>query len=255
MKKQSTLIIAIIATSIILSITSCTKTGPAGPTGPSGPTLTGSITGFVTTYDQYGFKVAADQSGVMLILDNPLDTAYTDASGKYTFNNIQTGTYSYTISRAGYSTTRVQDLGCAGGGATLRNVGINRPPYFGLVAVNDTIENTIANGPGILVRGTDTADTSPRTFIIFANSASTVSSTPANFIYYNSGTIKAGATSFALYITSRELNDAGIASGSTVYLAVYPVSTGLISYTDLATGRAFITSVGTTPTALSAIVP
>ena len=261
MKNKFSLLLASIAVILIVWIGGCAKdgaTGPAGPTGPTGttgPALTGSLTGFVTTYDQYNYKVAADQGGVLLTIDNTTDSAITDATGKYTFSNLTTGIYTVTITKANYSTYKVIDIGVVGGGSTLRNIGISRPPYFGLVNVNDTVENTVANGPGILVRGNDTADISARSYIIFASTASTVSSTPANFIYYVGATIKAGATAFSQYVTSRELNDAGIASGTTVYMAVYPISTGFLSYTDLATGRPFFTAIGTTPTLLNAIVP
>ena len=258
MKNTRTLLLVMLALVALLYIGGCAKdgaTGPSGPTGPGGPVLTGSLTGYITAYDQYGFKVAADQSGVLLTIDNTTDSAITDGSGKYTFANLQTGTYSMSISKSGYASNRVQDFGYVGGGTTLRNASISRPPYFGLVNLNDTIENTIANGPGILIRGTDTADTTPRSFIVFGNTSSTVSSAPTNFMFYNSGTIKAGFSAFSLYVTSRELNEAGIASGSTVYFAVYPIASAQLSYTDLATGRPFFIAIGTTPTTLSAIVP
>ena len=254
MKQRLSLLTLFIA--IIFTISSCTKTGPQGPSGPSGPLLTGALTGFVTTYDQYGFKVLGDLQGVVVhISDSTSDSTVTDATGKYTFANLKTGVYNLTYSKPGYATVTALDYGFVGGGTLNRNAAISRYPSFSVFNVA-SIDTTIATDPGMIVRGNDTADQVARTFIVFGSNVSTVSSTPGNYIYANTGTIKAGQSSWNLFITSQELHDNGFASGSQAYFVVYPISTGSPTFVDPSTGRTVYTAIGSVPsTVLTVTIP
>ena len=252
MKKTLLPLSVVIILAVLIS--SCTKTGPQGPSGPTGPSgttgpnLMGTLEGYVSTFDQYGYKVTSDQGGVLVKIDDAAnDSATTDASGKYTFSNLATGTYNLTYSKANYGTFKAVDFGFVGGGTTLRNASLSQFPTFSLTAVNDTIE-TIAGTPGVLVRGTATADASTRSYAVFVSSSSSVSSNPANFTFANTnGTIRATNTNWGVFISSRELYDAGLNSGTTAYLAVYPIATGTPTYTDLSTGRAIYTAISASP--------
>ena len=239
-----------VCTALILSISSCTKTGPQGPSGPSGPVLTGALTGFVTTYDQYGFKVLGDLAGVTIhVSDSSSDSTVTDATGKYTFTNLKTGVYNLTYSKPGYATVTALDYGFVGGGTLNRNASISKYPSF-LVYNVASVDTTIATDPGMIVRGTDTMDQVARTFIVFGSNSPAVSSTPGSFIYANTGTIRAGQGTWNLFITSQELHDNGLASGTTAYFVVYPISTGSPTYTDPATGRTVYTAIGSVPSSI-----
>jgi hypothetical protein len=94
-----------------------------------------------------------------------------------------------------------------------------------------------------------------RTYIVFGNTSSTVSSAPGNYVYANTATIKAGAGAWGLFMTSQELIDAGMAAGSTGYFVVYPISTGAPTYLDLTTGKTVYTALGSPSAAFSVTIP
>jgi hypothetical protein len=243
---KNLLFTSLLSLAIIFSISSCSKTSPA---------LSGTLTGFVTTYDQYGFKVLSDISGVSVhISDGAHDSSTTNASGQYTFSNLSTGSYNISYSKAGYGTVNAYDYGFTGGGTLNRNASISKIPSFSLYNVTDTIE-TVSTELGVLIRGVDTADQVARSFTVFGSASSAVSSSPGSYTYANTGTIKAGQTTWSLFITSEELHENGLASGSTVYFMVYPYSTGAPTYADPTTGRTTYTALGTPATVLSIVIP
>jgi hypothetical protein len=248
---KKTLLPLSIIVMIAMLIGSCTKNTTNTITAP---VTTGTLEGFVTTLDQYGYKVDADYSGVAVTLNNGATTT-TDATGKYEFDSLKSGNYTATYTKTGYGTNMGIDFNFIGGGTTIRNVTMSRIPSFQLYNVNDTIETTVANGPGILIRGIDTIDINARAFSVFGSASSGVSSAPASYIYSNTnGVVKAGQGIFSLFITSRELNEAGLTSGSTAYLAVYPISYSTTSYADPSTGRNVYTSVSASPAVILTVV-
>ena len=240
----------------VFAMSSCSKTGPAGPQGPAGPLATGTLTGYVSTFDQYGFKVMGDLGGVTVhISDSTADSTVTDASGKYTFSNLKTGIYNMTYSKPGYATMPAQDLSFLGGGTIIRNASISRYPSFSIFNLI-AIDTTIATDPGVLVRGIDTADQVARTFIVFGSASNTVSSAPGSYAYVNTGTIKAGSGGWNLFIPSQDLHDNGLTSGTTAYFVAYPIATGSSTYIDLGTGKTVYTAISATPSSvLTVTVP
>ena len=93
---------------LIFTISSCTKTGPEGP---AGPLSTGTLTGYITIYDQYGYKVPGDISGVSVSIPGLAgDTITTTAAGAYTFNNLKTGIYNLVYARPGCGTVLANDV-------------------------------------------------------------------------------------------------------------------------------------------------
>jgi hypothetical protein len=237
---------SILSVILFFTISSCSK---------NGATPTGTLTGFVTTYDQYGFKILGDLAGVTVhISDSTKDSTVTNSAGAYTFNNLKTGIYTLTYSARGFAPVTAYDYSFPGGGTLIRNQSISLYPSFPLYRPT-IIDTTIATDPGVLIRGTDTANQLARTFIIFGGSASPVSATPGHYVYENTGTIQANAGGWSIFITSQELTDAGLAAGSTAYFVVYPYSTGAPTYQDLTTGQTVYTAIGTPSTVLSIVVP
>lgn len=256
-----------IATALIIyfGISSCTKTGATGPSGPTGPTgntgtsgpilNNGTVTGFVTALDEYGFRTTAGQAGVSVhINDASNDSTTTNSSGQYTFSNVQTGVYNITFSSPGYGTNIAYDFAVVGNGTQQRNISISKIPAFNLFGVAG-IDTTIGTDPGILLRGTDSADQAPRSFIVFASNSSGVTSAPGNYTYVNTGTIKASQTGFSLFIYSQDLHDNGLMSGTTGYFIVYPYSTGAATYVDQGTGKTVYTALGNPTAVFSLNIP
>lgn len=242
-------------TALILIISSCSKTGPQGATGLAGPLATGTLTGYVNTFDQYGFRLNTAQSGVTVhISDSTADSTLTNASGQYTFANLKTGIYNLTYAAPGFAPIAANDYSFLGGGTIYRNQSLSKYPTFSVFNVT-SIDTTIATDLGVLIRGNDTADLAARSVIVFGSTSSGVSSAPANYTYVNTGTIKAGLTSWNLFINSQDLHDSGLPSGSTVYFVVYPYSTGAPTYVDQATGKTVYGAVGTPSTVFSVVIP
>ena len=235
---------------LMIVISSCTKTGPPGPLS------TGTLTGYITIYDQYGFKVPGDLSGVSVSIPAiTSDTSTTNAAGSYTINNLKTGVYNLVYTRAGCGTVLANDVSFLGGGTIYRNQAMSLIPSFALLNVNDTIE-TYLTDTGILIRGVDTINGAARQYIIFGSTSSGVSSTPGTYQYNSSiETIKAGAGTFSTFLTSQELTDAGLTAGTTAYFIAYPYGTNQPTYIDPATGKTIYTALGTPSQVITAVIP
>ncbi len=91
MFKKSLLISALAI--VAIAFTSCTKEGPEGPAGKDA-SLKGSIIGNIKLYDEFVTEIT-DKSGVTVTIDgaNPAVTTTTDAAGKWTVNNLSSGSY------------------------------------------------------------------------------------------------------------------------------------------------------------------
>jgi hypothetical protein len=246
-------IIPLLFVALMAGISSCSKTGPAGP---AGPLSTGTLTGYITIYDQYGFKVPGDLSGVSVSITGIAgDTSTTNAAGLYTINNLKTGVYNLVYARAGCGTVLANDYGFLGGGTIYRNQAMSFIPTFSLFYVDDTTE-TYLSDTGVLIRGIDTIYGAARQYIIFGSNLAGVSSTPGTY-QYNSAvqTIKAGAGTFSAFLTSQELADAGLTTGTVADFVVYPYATNQPTYIDPATGKTVYTALGTPSQDIIVVIP
>ena len=99
------------------------------------------------------------------------------------------------------------------------------------------------------------ADPNIRSVIVFVGSTPLVTNVPASFLLNYVKNIPANATKVPFYISAQELYDAGFASGSEVYYAVYSHSLNDASaYEDQTTGKTVYNAVNY-PQIDSAIVP
>ena len=228
-------------------------TGPAGPTGPAAPVLTGSIIGFVNSYDESGSPVS--KSGVTVTIDNttPAITATTNADGKFEFSAVKAGTYNLSFTRSGYGTIRRFGLAHVGG---------DQPTYLGVYSISQaatskiesfTFGTTVAsNYINYTVSMKDLPVSSPTArFIIFVNNTETVSS--SNALYSTSWSSSSNSVSAYLYKSS--LNSSGMASGNVAYAIVYPMPNFSTTYQDATTGRTVYTNLGTPSAVVRFIVP
>ncbi len=242
----------------LLFFTACQKDviGPAGPQGAPGPTYTGSITGFVSLYDQYGTKLSTNVSNIKVSIDNTTTTALTDNMGKYSFLNLPTGSYSITIIDSAYGTARVQNIGLLTG-QNNHDIKLSAIPTFALGSV--TAVDTISGGISyVKVRGTVTADAKGRELAVYFGTTASVSSAPANYSLLYSKAINSNLTSFSVLVPVSDLYGAGLTTGSTAYFAVYPAAVAYASssyYEDLSTGKFIYNAVGTSPMGANVVIP
>jgi hypothetical protein len=242
----------------ILFFSACKKdvTGPAGPQGPPGTAYTGSITGFVSLYDQYGTKQTTNIANINVSIDNTTKTSLTDNSGKYSFSNLSTGSYSLSITDSLYGADKVQNIALLTGQSN-HDVKLSAIPTFSLTTVTaiDTIQASVNY---VKVRGTIAADTKAREVVVFFGSSSTVSSVPANYVLSYSKAITANSTSFFILVPVSDLYGAGLTTGSTAYFSVYPAAVSFAStstYEDLNTGKTVYNAIGTSPLTANAVIP
>ena len=215
--------------------------GTAGPTGPSGQNLTGNLTGFVNSVDETGAQLS--KAGVLVTLDGatPAVTATSDVDGRFTLTNVRNGTYNLIFGRAGYGTFRRLGVGHVGG---------DQPTFLGVTTLSQVSTQTItsiANGTpsptAVSLNLTFASPTPTTTFRYALFASSTPNPTAATAILVQNGTVfsnGAPTTTFQfnnLGINRAQFNNAGFASGATVYLIMYGSTSFLTAYLDTATGR------------------
>jgi hypothetical protein len=256
MKSLKRILIVFLFFIAIISIYSCKKTGPQGPEGPDGPAgplLTGNLKGHVFCFDQYGSTVLTNLTAIKDSLNGTTTIVHADTNGLYTFAGLTTGNYSFTISASGYGKSMVQNLQFLGGGDTYRDVKISQIPTYNVLTLTDSVAGT-----NVIVKGTLPADSKIRTVVVFVAGVSNVSSLPQYYLDYYTKNTTANGTTFSITIHQSDLNDLGIATGTTAYFAAYGAAVNFSTssaYEDLVTGRTVFTAISSTPAFASAIVP
>jgi hypothetical protein len=230
-------------------LNSCSKPndGSQGPQGPSGPAYTGTLSGHVDLYDQYGSQILNSKSARVVLYNSSnvvIDSVNADSTGAYSFSKISTGIYTLAFRDTGYGQQLHQNFQFLGGGDLNVDGKISRIPNFNITGVTiDSINHTTGN---VILTCSVNADTKTRTLLIFASGSSSVSSDPANYLAVISQTIKANATSVVIQFPLNTLYNVGLTSGSTAYFAIYGATANYSSasnYEDYTTGRTIYTAL------------
>jgi len=257
--------ISLIYTSaLICSLTffsACKKdTTVTGPAGPAGPAYTGIFTGHISLFDQYDSKLFSQLNKVKISIDGTSMSTMTDSTGKFSFPNLSTGTYTLTYSDSTFGTFKAQNIQLLEGTNT-RDARLSKIPNFNidptLVAV-DTITVAAKDSTAyVKLRGTIGADTRARTLIVFVGNTSATSADPATYMLTYTKTINGNpsASSFTIFIPKYDLTNALLTSGSTVYFAVYGMATSATTYEDLPTGRTVYTAISPSAVTVNHVIP
>jgi hypothetical protein len=233
-------------------------TGPSGADGTqgvAGPKLSGAIKGFVSLYKEDGSDLI-DYSGVKVSLDGfPNDTTTTDKNGKWTLQNIQTGTYTITFNKIGYGIQKIIGYQFAGGGdafipntivsekSTNRVASLSVSSSSGTLNISGTLSSSAYSNNAVLV-------------LIYFDTLNTVSSDPAHYKYLNIAAVFSGQTAInTLQIAVQSLYDVGFLKGARVYIAGYTNSVMGFSYKDTLTGREVYTALCDSSKVSSFILP
>jgi hypothetical protein len=257
MKKSPLLFLAVVCTSSLGLFTSCSKTGPAGAPGARGAAYEGDIAGFVSLFDQYGKPTDVGLSGIQLTLDsveNPLATATTISTGYYIFPNRFTGLYSLKATSPSSDPAYGSVLGYFQylADTLTRDITMSAQANFAPSAV--TMTSNSALGSDSVYITLPSADPQARQVIVFVGNSSTVSS--SSYLYAITITVPVNKTKVNTVIQASTLNDVGITSGGTVYLAVYgePVADKSV-YASISTGQNVYTALSASSVTASAQVP
>jgi len=259
MKKSAILTIAVISM-LAVAFNSCKKEEDKKDGDQENQTnqgLSGTLRGFVQLYDQYGYRVYHPQDSSALQIGSTV--VRTDSTGLYTFS-LTTGTYDVTItSRPGgnYGTDMIQGLQFTGGGIVNRDVALSQIPNFTITSITATDTAFPNSNPVQYVKfkGTvSSTDTRPRTVAVFANTSSTVSSIPSQYLFAYDPTnpvIAANSSTFTFYVKSANIYlGTGLAPTQTAYFAVYPAAVAWNStsnYLDYFSDRKIYTAIASTP--------
>jgi len=235
----------------VLLLSSCAKEGPTGPTGPAGPAYTGTISGHVSLYDQYGSKVLLNLDSVKLTLSGTTTAINPDNNGFYSYSSLITGEYSIAASNSGYGATNTNNFQFLSGTLN-RDIKLSAIPSFSL---SFTYAGPAASLNDSLVINCQPSDPQARNCIIFVGNTPSVGAGEANYLLSYVKAIPANAQKITGIISAQELYNAGFTSGSTAYYAVYsyPVNDQSV-YEDQATGKNVYNAVSN-PQIDSALVP
>ncbi len=241
-----------------LLLTGCKgKDGDPGPAGTAGQGLTGSIAGFVNPIDENGGILT--KSGVVVSIDGatPAISATTNADGKYEFTNVRAGTYNLTYSRTGLATFHRYGLGHIGG---------DQPTYLGTVSISQVSTLTVPSftatsnpssaSVSLSLNVASPTPTSTFRYALFASASPTVSPATATLLFTGTGTGVTPSTfySFNSAVSRAALNNAGFATGTTVYLAAFGSTAVLAGYSDPATGRITYPALNPTGSSVAIVV-
>lgn len=255
MKKVS-ILFASLTIALLFVFVSCTKTGPQGPTGangpagPAGPVLTGTLTGHIDLYDEYGGEQYGNATAAKVYLYNAsgttiLDSTNADSAGIYTINNISTGIYTMLFTDPGYGSLMRIPFQFVGGGTVYSDAKISQIPDFFVSAVNaDSINHTTSN---IIINCTlSSSSTKARELLVFIGSTASVSSNPATYLSVFPVSIGLNTTTVVIKIPLTEIYNSILTSGSMPYFAIYGATNGYNTtseYEDISSGKTIYTAL------------
>lgn len=242
----------------VLILSSCGKDGIDGINGINGKdgkdgvnaqSLTGEAIGFVNLYEIEGTLIK-DRSGVTISVEGNTNSTTSDSNGRFVLSNLKTGTYNLVFSKQGFGTGKYIGFQfvAGGGGQTLTSAILSKIPSFNVTGLTAKITSGIITLTGSL---SGTLPTGSKYVMIFAGTTSNVSSTPANYLYYQQISIEGTSTTLSttLYTTL-------FSKGQTIYVNAYasPINYYAGWYIDLITGRYNWPSLGTTSSNIVSVV-
>jgi hypothetical protein len=209
--------------------------------GPSGPALTGTWSGFVYLYDEFGAPLAND-SNVTVIALPTANQEITGDAGAYAFSTLSTGVYTLQYLATGFGTYAMQNVQYVGGGTVnIPNVQLSRASV-GIITNFALTFNAAADT--VFATGDITAPPLgvARYVRLFYSNANTVGS---NVTLWTVTGPLAGrpyavtGSPFRITITGQDLQALrnNFPVGSPVYAIAYGESYYENSYTDQTTGR------------------
>ncbi|MBL7999949.1 MAG: hypothetical protein JNL32_15110 [Candidatus Kapabacteria bacterium] len=202
--------------------------------------LSGSLTGFITTFDENG--VALNRNGVTVSLEGTEYTTTTDTAGRWQLNDVTAGIYTINFARDSFSTNKLVAQQFIGNGTAYYGVqSISKKPRH--VAFFDSVVTDYApNDTAVRIYGKASEQTPlgfNRVVLIFLGSSANVSALPANYNYVFTKFMGSGSTTFEDKFTTQQLQNFGFPRGSKVYMTVYSTARNYFRYADLQTGRQF----------------
>jgi hypothetical protein len=224
---------AIVALFIIALIAGgCSKA--ESPVGSSSSEMTGNLIGWVILKHTSGVDIT-DKSGVSVNVEGTPYATTTDANGKWTLTNLPSGTYTVTISKAGYGTYRQFGYQFVGGGnAYFSDLTLGMIPTATVQSlVIQTVDTSHSKGDSVvemrhlqveiiptLSWGTGEPD-STVDVMYYIGTNSNVSSNTADHKFSAAVAAVHGKAVYNLPLSHDGLAYYGMPSGTTIYVVAY----------------------------------
>jgi hypothetical protein len=259
MKNTSTIIFLI---STALFFGSCSKP-QNGAQGPAGPSYTGSISGHVFLYNQYGdLQPDSVTKGVRVLLYNSSNTtgigtvglidsaSVNPVTGVYSIGNVSTGLYTLAFRDTGYGQNLHENFQFLGSTQPLEiDSKLSQVPNFTFTVSDSVHFNAKANDTVVYIYGTvPVATLQNRDLVVFIGNTSSVSSTPGSYsAVLTTISIPGGQTAFTTNIPLNSFYQAGLNPGQMAYINVYAGAANYANsseYENYATGQTTYNALG-----------
>ena len=199
-------------------ITSCTKeTELPVNSGVINPIIDkGSVGGYIRLYTEYGDT--NDYTGITVSIDGTSHITTTDSVGNWMINGVETGNKNLTFNKSGFSPFKETGVSISKNHTTyLSYISLYKKPQF-------YVSNLNAQLLAGKIRLTGYISSSPRNYWwahFFVSSDSNVMNTLSNFMYHNYTAYPTYVYNFTRDISISEIYNAGITSGTKIYIIAY----------------------------------
>lgn len=247
MKNLNTL--SSIAFILLLAFSACKKETNPAPTGTKS-----KLTGTVQLWDDK-LNSNLDRSGVTVSIDGVSSTT-TDATGKYTFDNLTNDIYTITFSKSGYGTTKLVGINhtFSVSGTVIPNKSLGKISTTQVNAFSYN-SNTFNGAPGASFTYTlnPVPSANNKGFVrYFLSKSASVSNT--NYEAFTE--VKSYSSNNIAGFSVDDLAALGFQSGQTVYIKMYGDSFISNDYEDPNTAKRIFPNLNaTSPSAVSFVIP
>jgi hypothetical protein len=235
---------------LLISLFACKRTSDPTPF----PIVDGDIKGAVNLYDEG--KTSLSNEGMTIAVEEsvPFRSAISEASGEFLIQEVEFGTFTLACSKEGYGTYKLFNVEHANTGWTTT---LNKVPDLGKrssTAITELSAEIEGNNVRLTITTDPPATDQNRKYLrLFYDDQFNISNT--NYDDF-SDIIEIGVNPFEMILTNTNLNNAGYASGSTVFLRVYGESFYSNEYDDPDLGyRVFPNVNPNAAAAVSVVVP
>ena len=172
--KKVFLHIALIAIVSFYFLVSCTET--------VAPVLTGSISGFVSLYEEDGTSIK-DRSGVKVSIEGRSNFAFSNSEGRYKIENVSAGIFNIVYEKEGYGLNKIIAREFVGGGdAFIYELPLSKLPSYNVISLN--IVKSTAQPQSLHISGqVSDARNYFRHAILFFGKNPSISNNPQDYLF------------------------------------------------------------------------
>jgi len=236
-KKFSGALMAIVSFYFLVS---CTET--------VAPVLTGSISGFVSLYEEDGTSIK-DRSGVRVSIEGRSNFAFSNSDGRYNLENVSAGIFNIVYEKEGFGLNKIIAREFVGGGdAFIYELPLSKLPSYNVISLN--IVKSTAQPQTLNISGqVSDARNYYRHIRLFFGKKVSVSNHPKDYLAVNGITVYQDSISFNYSFGNYKTYflQEGFNLGDTVYAAAYSMSDYGWGTPDPLTGRYYFYNVGSSP--------